>query len=131
MGENSLCQRGKQMSAGEYVLRAQGWAKQLEEEEAKGGTLESARYRLQMKFGIPVQAFWSLRYRPPKQIAADLYHSLQQACLMQAERMAVAAQRNIEELKTFSEDAHAQADVARLEPANRQLLGALGSEKAK
>jgi hypothetical protein len=130
MGNNSW-QRGKEMSAADYVLRAQSWAKQLEEHEAQGGTLESARYRLQMKFGIPVQAFWSLRYRPPKQIAADLYDRLRHACLVQAERSIERSRLNIEALKNYGEDTHAQGDVARLTPRNEELVGALESEKAK
>jgi len=74
------------MTAADYVDRARGWARTLEEEQAKGSTLERARHDLEAKYGIPANIFWSLRHRPPKTIAAHLYHGLMAAYQRELER---------------------------------------------
>lgn len=66
-----------QMSAAVYVDRAREMARFLEDREsAADHDLEMARARLQSKYGIAGSVFYALRYRPPKQIAADVYNSL-------------------------------------------------------
>lgn len=114
------------MSAAEFVEEAQMWARRLEEHEAQGSTLEAARYRLQVKFGIPVQAFWALRHRPPKRIAADLYHSLRLAYLNQCQRVVQSARTDIGVLKTQGFD---DADTASLELEAQNVARAVESAR--
>lgn len=61
----------EQMSA---VSTAQEWSRQLVQREARGnGDTENAMHRLEQRYGIPWRTFWSLRYRPPKSICADVW----------------------------------------------------------
>ncbi len=65
------------MRASAYVDRAREMARFLERiESAEDDDLEKARTRLQAKYGIAGSLFHALRYRPPKQIAVDVYNDL-------------------------------------------------------
>jgi hypothetical protein len=67
----------KSMSATVYVDRARGMARFLEDREAHAvGDRELARKRIEQRYGIAGSMLYSLRYRPPKQIAADIYAKL-------------------------------------------------------
>jgi hypothetical protein len=57
--------------------------------EARGpGDLENSWTRLETRYGVPARAFWSLRYRRPKEIAASIYLRLQAAYAAECERQA-------------------------------------------
>lgn len=69
------------------VDQAVTWAKRLTQAEARGpGDLENAWRRLEVRYGVPWRAFWSLRYRRPKEIAASIYLRLQAAYAAECER---------------------------------------------
>lgn len=63
------------------VDEAKGWAGMLEAREHRGpgDTLEAARNRVARKHKLPEQLLWTLRYRKPKRIWADLYKKLELA----------------------------------------------------
>lgn len=77
----------KQMSDAVYVDKAADWAKELTRREARGpGDIENAWRRLEVRYGIPSSAFWSLRYRRPKSIATGLFARLYEAWNAERER---------------------------------------------
>lgn len=63
------------------VDRAASWADLLvrREHRGPGDTTEAARVRAARKHRLPERLLWSLRYRRPKRIWADLYLSLEAA----------------------------------------------------
>lgn len=44
-----------------------------------GDTIEGAMSRAERRWGVPFQTFWSLRYRPPKDVLASIYLTIQSA----------------------------------------------------
>lgn len=72
MPKNSL--REGQMSEAAYVEDAAQIARTLVARERRGpGDTENAMRRLEARYGVPFNAWWSLRYRKPKAIVAGLY----------------------------------------------------------
>lgn len=62
------------------VVRAKGFASEMLRWESRGpGDTENAMRRLSRRHGIDYSAFWSLRYRAPKRIWADVYTAFQTA----------------------------------------------------
>ncbi|MET3925645.1 hypothetical protein [Devosia sp. 2618] len=63
------------------VDEASTWADWLEQREHRGpgDTVEAARSRASRKHKLPESLLWSLRYRKPKRIWADLYKKLELA----------------------------------------------------
>jgi hypothetical protein len=80
--------RGTQMSDGVYVERAASWAREMTALESRGpGDIENAWRRLEARYGIPASTFWSLRYRPPKEIFVSLFVRIHTAYQQEHERM--------------------------------------------
>jgi len=89
------------------VDEAAGWAKKLTQGEARGpGDIENAWRRLQNRYGVPWRAFWSLRYRRPKEIAASIYLRLREAHLAECERQMRRLRHEIEITKAKAGPAH-------------------------
>lgn len=63
------------------VDEAATWADLLvrREHRGPGDTIDAARQRAARKHKLPEQVLWSLRYRKPKRIWADLYKRLEHA----------------------------------------------------
>ncbi len=77
--------RGLKVSSG--VAEAQEWAKALVQHEARGpGDLKNAMRRLEQRYGVEYSTFWSLRYRPPREIFVSVYERLRAAYLAECER---------------------------------------------
>ena len=86
--------RGEQVNA---VPQAAEWSKALVQREARGsGDTENAMRRLEQRYGIPWRTFWSLRYRKPRSICADIWLSLRAAYLAECERQARKLEHEIE-----------------------------------
>lgn len=68
----------------------------LSREMGPGMTQEAAMHRVEAKFGVPFWTQWSLLYRKPKKIAADILNRLEQAGIVSAEQ---ALRREIAEIK--------------------------------
>lgn len=68
------------MSEAAFVEDAAHIARSLLSKESRGpGDTENAMRRLETRYGIPFNAWWSLRYRKPKGIFCGLYARLQAA----------------------------------------------------
>lgn len=62
------------------VDQAVAWAKALTQTEARGpGDMQNAWHRLEARYGIPWRAFWSFRYRRPKDVNVSIYVALKGA----------------------------------------------------
>lgn len=102
--------RGEQMGT---VEQAALWARELTRREARGpGDIENAWERLSRRYGVPVRAFWSLRYRPPKAIMADLYLRLYAAYQAECARQMRKLAHELELTKTIAGADHAAVRAA-------------------
>jgi hypothetical protein len=76
-----------------YVVEARRWADALLEREHRGpgDTIDAAMWRAQQKWGIDHSTFWSLRYRPPREMFVSVYMRLRHAyefeCVRQEARL--------------------------------------------
>lgn len=76
-----------------FVADARHWAGALIEREHRGpgDTIGAAMWRAEQKWGIERSTFWSLRYRPPREIFVSVYMRLKQAyeteCVRQEARL--------------------------------------------
>ena len=96
------------------VDEAATWADLLvrREHRGPGDTLDAARQRAARKHKLPEQVLWSLRYRKPKRIWADLYKRLE---------MAVAAEIQSQEARLAHELAIHKATLSST-PSGRALV---------
>jgi hypothetical protein len=79
--------RAEQMNSAALIDEARDYANKLVLRESRGpGDTENAMRRLESKYGLPFSALWSLRYRPPKRIFADIYFQLRAAYEVERER---------------------------------------------
>lgn len=81
MRNDPLLPEQKPMTDLSVVDEAATWADLLvrREHRGPGDTLDAARARTARKHRLPEQVLWSLRYRKPKRIWADLYKRLELA----------------------------------------------------
>lgn len=101
----------KQMSA---VESARAWSRDLVQQEAKGsGDTENAMRRLGERYGVPWRTFWSLRYRPPKSMCADVWLRIRGAYQAECERQIRKLQHEIEITETIAGRDHAAVAKAR------------------
>jgi hypothetical protein len=75
------------------VIEAQRLANELIRFESRGaGDTENAMRRLANRYGLSWRVFWSLRYRPQKDVSVGVFEKLREAhaaeCRRQLERMA-------------------------------------------
>jgi hypothetical protein len=85
MCKNVLQER--HMGDAAYIKEAADWASALTRIETRGpGVIENAWRRLEARYGVPTRAFWSLRYRRPKEIAVSIYFGLRAAYEAECER---------------------------------------------
>lgn len=99
--------RGDQMSDALYVDHAAGWARYLTMSESRGpGDIENSWRRLEARYGITFGAFWSLRYRRPKEIGASIYFRLRAAYQAECERQMRKLAHDIEVTRAIAGDAH-------------------------
>lgn len=88
--------QGEPMSNQAHVETAIGISKWLTRREASGpGDMENAWHRLGVRYGLPWRLFWSLRYRPPREIASHLYARLQAAYEAERQRQMRKLQHEI------------------------------------
>ena len=94
MGKNHL-QDSKMSNA--YLDEARLWANDLVQRESRGnGDTENAMRRLEQRFGISWRTFWSLRYRPPKDILIGTYLGLKNAYEAECERQMALLRHELE-----------------------------------
>lgn len=80
----------------ESVATAKNWADALVRRESRGtGDTENAMHRLETRYGIPWRVFWSLRYRPPKDMLVSVFCQLRAAYFSECERQQALLQHEI------------------------------------
>lgn len=90
-----------------YMEDARRWSDALVQRESRGnGDTENAMRRLEQRFGISWRTFWSLRYRPPKDILIGTYMGLKHAYQAECERQIRLLQHEIEIAKAKGIDTH-------------------------
>lgn len=83
MSEKILCSGAKM----NVVASARTMAGELVKHESRGpGDMENAMHRLEARYGIPWRTFWTLRYRPPADVMAGVYHRLMAAYQAECDR---------------------------------------------
>jgi hypothetical protein len=104
------------------VNRAASWADALlaKVHRGPGDTIDAAMYRAESKYGIPAQTFWSLRYRPPKDILASVYLRLQSAYEAECAKQEAKLRHEIEMTKRVMGDAAPEALVREAEALVRK-----------
>lgn len=100
--------RGEQiMSDALHIAEAARWADWLTRRESRGPRDdENAWGRLETRYGVPFQTFWSLRYRKPKDMWTSIFLRLAAAYNAEKERQQrlLAAEESIaEQLSTALE----------------------------
>lgn len=102
---------------------ARQWANMLvsNEHRGPGDTLEGAMHRASQKTGIDFSTFWSLRYRPPKDILTGVYFRLQAAYQNEVERQRARLEHELTIAKAAGLDA----------PVVAQIEAALSSQEGK
>lgn len=99
------------MTAG--VTMAREWAADLVRREARGpGDLENAMRRLGARHGIPWRTFWTLRYRPPRDILWGLAARLHAAHEAEINRQIELLQHELTITKAKAGSHHAAVRAA-------------------
>lgn len=89
--------RRGQSLAETYVADAKRWASALVEREFRGpgDTIDAAMWRAEQKWGIDRSTFWSLRYRPPREIFVSVYMRLKHAYEAEIDRQEARLQHEL------------------------------------
>ena len=133
--KRSLRQEQKELTDMTAVDEAATWADLLvrREHRGPGDTLDAARNRAARKHQLPERALWSLRYRPPKDLAASVYRTLQRAYEAEVRRQEAKLRHELEITKAYPRtpalDAVIRETEALLEAMDRAKAGA-ASERA-
>lgn len=85
------------------ISDARYWANQLVLRESRGpGDTENAMRRIASRYGVDFGALWSLRYRPPPRIFADVYFALRSAYQAECERQLRMLRHDLELTKAVA-----------------------------
>ena len=108
------------------VDEAATWADLLvrREHRGPGDTIDAARQRAARKHKVPERTLWSLRYRKPKRIWADLYKRLELAVAAEIESQEARLAHELEITKALPPTASRQ----RLIRETEAVLGSLASK---
>ena len=113
------------MSAVAYIERAQRMARFAEDDEfSQVGDRSLARRRIARRYGVTERALYALRYRNPKQIAADLYDALCSAVEDAASRQIRLLEQEINEART-GRLGHREGVVRQAEASLREAVALL------
>ena len=84
---------------------AADYAARLLRSEARGpGDTESAMRRIEAKYGVNYWSLWSLRYKRPKSISADMFNRIRAAYLACCERQLASVSHELTMEKAKSGD---------------------------
>ena len=111
------------------VDEAATWADLLvrREHRGPGDTIDAARQRAARKHKLPEQVLWSLRYRKPKRIWADLYKRLEMAVAAEIQSQESRLAHEIAITKAIATSSSSRALVDEAEA----LLGAAKGSKTR
>jgi hypothetical protein len=99
------------------VANAAKWSKALWKKtyDGMGDTQEAAMYRAEQKYGVPAQTFWSLKYRPPKDLLTSIYMRLYAAYYNECERQEAKLRHELELAKALQGGANLEAAIREAE----------------
>lgn len=101
------------VSAVSSVSEAQHWARDMVNRESRGsGDSENAMRRLGNRYGISWRVFWTLKYRVPKSICADVWKQVRDAYQNEIARQQRQLQHDLEVTKALYPDAKSVASAA-------------------
>jgi hypothetical protein len=107
-----------------YVADARRWAGALVAKEYRGpGDMDGALWRAAQKWGVDHSTFWSLRYRPPKDIVVGVYMRLKAAYESEVERQEARLAHELMLAKAAGLDATSNGTVAQAEAFLRKAEG--------
>jgi hypothetical protein len=129
MRKDPLLPEQKPMTDLSVVDEAATWADLLvrREHRGPGDTIDAARQRAARKHKLPEQVLWSLRYRKPKRIWADLYKKLEMAVAAEIESQEARLAHEIAVTKAVTTSAAGRALVDEAET----LLGTAKSSEVR
>lgn len=115
------------------VDEAKGWAGMLESHEHRGpgDTLDAARHRVACKYRLPEQLLWTLRYRKPKRIWADLYKRLELAVAAEIQSQEAKLRHELEITKALPPTAARLALIAETEAVLGSMASAAGGSASE
>jgi hypothetical protein len=101
------------------VANATKWSNALWKKtyDGMGDTQEAAMYRAEQKYGVPAQTFWSLKYRPPRDLLTSIYMRLYAAYHHECERQEAKLRHELELVKALPRTADREALIAEAEAA--------------
>lgn len=101
------------------VANAAKWSKALWKKtyDGMGDTQEAAMYRAEQKYGVPAQTFWSLRYRPPKDLLTSIYMRLYAAYFNECERQEAKLRHELEMARALKGNPTLEAAISEAEAA--------------
>lgn len=108
------------------AFNAMHWASALvaREHHGPGDTLDAAMWRAEQKWGIERSTFWSLRYRPPRDIVVSVYMRLKAAYEHECERQESRLAHELMLAKAAGLDAVTSRTVAQAESFLGKTKGA-------
>jgi hypothetical protein len=108
---------GVQTVSDTFVADARQWAGALvaREHRGPGDTVDAAMWRAEQRYGIERSTFWSLRYRPPKDIVVGVYMRLKAAYESEVARQEARLAHELLLAKAAGLDANNSTVVAQAE----------------
>ena len=106
-------------SEADAVAKAAAWASALlaRVHRGPGDNIETAMHRAEQKYGVPVQTFWSLRYRPPKEMGVAAWTYLKTVYEAECGRQEARLRHELELVKALPSTPAREALVAETEAA--------------
>ena len=101
------------------VTKAAKWAEALlaKVHHGPGDNVETAMHRAEQKYGIPAQTFWSLRYRPPKQMGVAAWSFIKSVYEAECGRQEARLRHELELVKALPATPARAALIAETEAA--------------
>lgn len=106
-------------SEADAVNKAAKWAEALlaRVHHGPGDNIEAAMHRAERKYGIPVQTFWSLRYRPPKEMGVAAWAFIKSVYDAECGRQEARLRHELELAKALQGSATLEAAISEAEAA--------------
>jgi hypothetical protein len=115
----------RKMAASSEVAEARVWFNWLLRQESRGpGDTANAMRRVAQRAGVKYGELWSLRYREPKRVWADLYNKLAMAYRAECERQQSLLAHELEKTRLVAGPDHVavRAAEALLRPSDKPSI---------
>lgn len=113
-------------SEAEAVDKAAKWAEALLAlvHRGPGDNVETAMYRAELKYGVPAQTFWALRYRKPKSMGVAAWHYIKSVYEATCAAQEARIRHDLTILKTLPRTEAREALIAEAESTLRTAASA-------